>query len=631
MAYDKDQLKCTLGITAKDIIISGINPVVKGSKISCPYHGDKHPSMSWYEDGNLFKCMTCNETLDIYRYYMEYENMDFKEAVDKVGLLVGETPLKKKVDTKKTYKKATENYGELSENTIEEARNRGIKKSTLESWEVQTAKVYGKEWFAFRYRDERNKIVFNTFRQLGDKICQREKDTKSIAWGIDKIDVKKPVIIVEGQFDAMAIWQSGYKNVISIPSGINEMSWIENSWSWIQKIERFVIWSDSDDVGLKGAEEIRNRIGKEKVFVDYNVDSKDANDLMLKGGAKAVLEFVDDLLFEKVDGLINMGRRKNVDKPVDSFYSGFYEIDKHFRKLAGGSLTLVFGRDNEGKSTFVSQMIATMLKKEKVFLYSGELTDDNIELWLMRQLLGRQTGVVDVSYDEWENKIFNIKPEVKKGLRQWYRDKFFVYENKIEMGKESKLFDVMEMGFRKHGIKIFVVDNMMSAVEDGNGEENAIQTNFVKKCKQFALAFGVLVVVVAHPNKTGSTEHTPLQKVHVAGSKNITNIADNVIAVERVWESESNELDQIYMKSDSKGLRFSTIVRCLKDRVSSGRKDLFFHFDLASNRFYNDLTPQHESYGWECLVPKKMKVNNYDGSFQEIEYKQMDIDPNCPF
>jgi len=616
---DAKYLKELLGNRAKDIIMSGLNQTEVHKKIICPFHSDKVPSMSWFEDGLLWKCMsTCGETMDIYRYYQEFENMTFKESVDKVAELVGETAMNtpvKKAPTKKIYAKATGNYKELSENAIKVALKRGIKQSTLEEWGVQSAQFYGSEWFVFRYKDNKGKITFNTYRQLNEKICQREKGTKEILWGIDHIDVNKPVIIVEGQFDAMVVYQCGYKNVVSIPSGINAKGWIENSWEWLETVDRFIIWSDSDEAGLNGAEEIKSRLGYDKTTIDYDSDYKDANDMLLGGGSEVVKDFIENLLSLKTEGLVNMGRRKTSNKEIFKFKCGFPELDRYFKYFKAGQLTIVAGRDNEGKSTFLSQMIASVLIDEKVFLYSGELTDDNIEQWIMQQMIGKKKNCIDKIYNEWHEAEYIPKPEVYKVIRKWYSDKFYTYENKIELEDNDRMFKVMAQAYKKHGIKIFFIDNLMSSINSLSNDSNGTETSFVKKCKDFALAYGVHVIVVAHPNKTGSFDHTPLEKVHVAGSKNITNIADNVIAVERAWKFDE-DLNEIYTHKEN-DIHYTAIIRGLKNRVKRPRQDFFFRFDSDTARYFNDSTVSKVEYGWEKFMPLQINYEKIRGETQE--------------
>ena len=52
-------------------------------------------------------------------------------------------------------------------------------------------------------------------------------------------------------------------------------------------------------------------------------------------------------------------------------------------------ISIVFGRNGEGKTSFISQVITHCLqKKTKTLLYSGEMSDNKIQTWVYRQLIG---------------------------------------------------------------------------------------------------------------------------------------------------------------------------------------------------------------------------------------------------
>ena len=64
---DSATIKKDLGIRAKNIISNGLRlNVSKNGKASCVFHKDLNPSMSWFNDGLMWRCHSCNEQIDIY-------------------------------------------------------------------------------------------------------------------------------------------------------------------------------------------------------------------------------------------------------------------------------------------------------------------------------------------------------------------------------------------------------------------------------------------------------------------------------------------------------------------------------------------------------------------------------------
>ena len=72
---------------ASDIvnIISNYLPLTKKGKNYfgvCPFHDDTNPSMSVSQDKQIYKCFSCGASGNVFNFVMDYENVDFKEALN---------------------------------------------------------------------------------------------------------------------------------------------------------------------------------------------------------------------------------------------------------------------------------------------------------------------------------------------------------------------------------------------------------------------------------------------------------------------------------------------------------------------------------------------------------------------
>jgi len=96
--------------------------------------------------------------------------------------------------------------------------------------------------------------------------------------GIDIGNKKDGVLIVEGEFDLMSVYQTGIKNVVSVAGGKDSYGiWIER----IDNIPRIYIAYDNDKGGKESAIKIADRLGVEKCFeVSYPEGLKDANEYL---------------------------------------------------------------------------------------------------------------------------------------------------------------------------------------------------------------------------------------------------------------------------------------------------------------------------------------------------------------
>ena len=220
--------------------------------------------MSWFEKGLMWRCNACNENIDIYKYYTDFEHLDFVQAVNRVGDILG-----KQVQQAQPIKAVKEEFvlpniktKELEMPFIDYMAERKITKETLDHWKVKQRNWNGNDVYVFQYFNENNKLEYVTYRGLGKGAIKGgcEAKTKSILWGMWNIDKSKPLVITEGQPDAMVVWQCGYENVVSVPNGANNLLWIDHCWEWLQGISEFIVFADNDTKGLEMANKIKSRL-----------------------------------------------------------------------------------------------------------------------------------------------------------------------------------------------------------------------------------------------------------------------------------------------------------------------------------------------------------------------------------
>lgn len=77
-----EEIKATTEM--KDILPKYGLKANRSGMMSCPFHGaDRHPSMKIFADG--FKCFTCGEAGDIFKFVQLMEGCSFKEAFKVLG------------------------------------------------------------------------------------------------------------------------------------------------------------------------------------------------------------------------------------------------------------------------------------------------------------------------------------------------------------------------------------------------------------------------------------------------------------------------------------------------------------------------------------------------------------------
>ena len=181
-------------------------------------------------------------------------------------------------------------------------------------------------------------------------------------------------------------------------------------------------------------------------------------------------------------------------------------------RIREGELTILSGYSGHGKTAWLSYCILYLLKQTKVLIASFEM--------LPKATLGRlcmQTGNSDPTISYIEDFVSQIE------------HKLYLYDAEGETTAQ-KVLDVIYYAAEKLNVKIMVIDSLMKCginEDDLNG-----QKNFANKLAVAARDLKIHIFLVAHSRKTADEDMTPA-KFDVAGSANITNLADNSISVHR--------------------------------------------------------------------------------------------------
>lgn len=100
--------------SANDIVdvISSYIPLEKKGKNFfgvCPFHDDSNPSMSVSKDKQIYKCFSCGASGNVFNFVMDYEHVDFKEALailaKKAGIVLNSVNVKSKENKYDKYYK----------------------------------------------------------------------------------------------------------------------------------------------------------------------------------------------------------------------------------------------------------------------------------------------------------------------------------------------------------------------------------------------------------------------------------------------------------------------------------------------------------------------------------------------
>jgi hypothetical protein len=206
-------------------------------------------------------------------------------------------------------------YGDIVELTA-----RGISKDTCAKYNYQVSKD-GKKHLAFlpegaqkiRFIDEKRFLYIN-------------KPRHNVLFGQDIFegDSSKPLLITEGEIDAMSAHQMLNVPAVSISHGTNSASrCIQDQLDYLKKFSCVILAFDNDEAGKDATDKVLKLLKDTSIDVVALVmpdDTKDLNDCLSLGYDVEVAEEIDKLTAKLEDNLENDKYKYHYIASKDAFY-----------------------------------------------------------------------------------------------------------------------------------------------------------------------------------------------------------------------------------------------------------------------------------------------------------------------
>lgn len=502
------------------------------------------------------------------------------------------------------------NYTKLSEKLVKWfEEERGIKQFTLNEFGITEERVYQPA-----IRKEANSISFNYFEgetlvnkkfRDGSKNFTQSKNGKPILYNINSCIGAKEVYILEGEIDALTLWQLGIKSAVSLPSGANDNDnyWI-NSEPYLKDVEKFYIGTDNDEKGDIVAEKIAQRLGRYKC-ARIKWTNKDANEDLVAG---VLEESIKNIVEYPVSGTITHSsilnnmlelKKNGIPKTIKPKNKRFESLNEIF-SIMMGQLTVVTGIPSHGKSNFIEDYVLSLSNDYdfKVSLFSPEHHPSELHAMnLASKVIGKNSFTSSdneiIEYSEWANEriYFTVPEDEQEPNWNW-------------------LLETFKAQMLRFGINIFIIDAWNKVILNGRNGLQEI-TNVLTKITSFAQKNNVHIFLIAHPTKMTKIDGTDKYKVpdlySVAGSADFRNQTHNGLCVYRDFDEGITQVFNLKTKFSFQG---------------EIGKNATFKYDVSSSR-YNDV----ESNDFDRLN----YVNNTIDVRIKKDYEIPRLDPSKSF
>lgn len=566
-----DSLITEYGDTAEQIIADGLGLDKKGNGYRCPNvhahkHGDKNPSMGWVKGKNYFNCLGCGEKINIYTYFRNYLNFTFSEIMARGGIESAQ-------QTRKTFLTNTNaEKGKLTPEQMAYIKSRGITEETAKHFKlVNMGGAIGLPYL-------KNGIPVGIKKRLLNDSAGRKNisvtGSKFFWFNHDSTTYGETLIVTEGEWDAMIVHQCGFPNVVSVGCGANAVKTLfEQSDEFLSKFNEIVLFTDRDKAGEEMDKaflvEYQGKVAT--VSKDLYEGCKDANEVYLKHGEARIKTIIASgkVTFDGEWDLDSLPYEGLTTGDIKFIPTGISSLDFAVNMIQTKTVTLITGRSNAGKSTFVSQIMASAIDKGfKVYLAIGEGNKDKVINKFYTSLIG---------YDKryYDTVMFNIrelkepKQDVLAAIRRWHKGKLKMFVKSLsEYRNEEQLFQMLEYKLRTESFDMVILDNLMSLLTVSKAsEKNELQARFVEKCHSLAVATNTAILLVLHPNKTYK-KGEEMDFEQISGTGDISNKADTIINVIRLDEPDGPVSSRVQVAKNRDYENLPTID-CTFDRETS--------------------------------------------------------------
>lgn len=432
---------------------------------------------------------------------------------------------------------------------IEYFQKRGIPENILIKNQISYGPSFpGKNGIQFPYL--RDGVIVNVKHRSHDKDFRQEKNAEKCLYRFDEVSKCQgdTLVITEGEIDALSFQAAGFNMVVSIPDGApsanakqfnTKFEFLKSAEAIFRHYKKIILATDSDAPGKIAEQELARRIGAEKCFrVKYPKGCKDANEVLVKHGASAVLQIIEKAIPYPVEGLLSPCDYEAevldlYDKGVNrGFSTGWSALDPYYT-VKPGEVTVITGIPGSGKSNFVDAMMVNLMASQgwSFAVFSPENWPPERHL---QTILEKVEQKPFARHGRYEQRM--ERSDVSELLH--IIDNFFQFIVPAEdLLTVETILEKSRVSIFRNGVKGVVIDpwNELDHLFEGKTEAQYLSEKLTK-IRRFARMNGVHVWVVAHPRnllKDTAGKYKPPTMYEISGGAHWRNKADNGICVHR--------------------------------------------------------------------------------------------------
>lgn len=407
---------------------------------------------------------------------------------------------------------------------------RGISGDLARKFGLDTVIRDGVAWLSVPYV-ENGKSINHKYRMTSEKRHQMDPGAPLTLWNHDVLleDSDKPLVICEGEWDAMIAISCGWR-AVSVPNGAPpaETPDVANAkryeYLWrardaINRVKSFILATDGDSAGKSLRADLVSLLGADRCsFVEYPDGCKDLNEVFLGNGPEGVASTLNNAKAYPVRGLYKMSDFPDVPE-VRGLPLGI-ECMGDKMEIVPGTLTVFTGYSNMGKSTVMNTIVAHAIDQGVTVCVASFET-------MPRPILRDGIAKAMLACD---NNSFHGHPSLPAAYAQIERH-LKIISNAIDDDLEFDIDSFLELArvaVARDGVRLIVLDPWNELEHKRRRDETLTEYvgRAIRAVKRFARLHNVSFWIVAHPTKPQKGVNQIPSLYDISDSANWSNKAD---------------------------------------------------------------------------------------------------------
>lgn len=535
---------------------------------ACPFHQDDTPSFHVNDmDGIwMWRCHgACGISGNIFQFIEKFKSVGFREAFKITRDIVGGWETDKKL-VEKNFKPTTkevesktitlEEYRPLvvalskSEEAIAWLRSRGISVETAirlmvgfrTSVKSKEPEIDNSGWISFP-SIVGDKVVSVKFRSIVKKAFSRRAGMATVIFNTPTIDCLEPVYVTEGEMDAIALEEAGFR-AVALSSASQKLTPEEKDM--IMAASEVILAGDSDQPGIEAMTRLWNDFGERTYMLQWPSGIKDANQALVekcKSDASVFRTMVQELTAKAkatpmphiqslAETMITSGNTNLFDRP-DRLHFPWPSVDKMAILLPGSVMVISATNTKQGKTAFVKDITMYNASKynEVVLNYQCELSFDEFANISAAGLLEKDRATLSRDDYKRASEILSSK-----------NAKYYIGRDQT-LTTVGPVLDLIEAGIRRLGATIVVLDHIHFIARNARDEIKA-QAEAMQRIKLMGQKYGCKFIVVCQPRKSDSKNKGKV--IHITdlkGTEAIGSDADAIFVIHRDFISVKDAIN----------------------------------------------------------------------------------------